>query len=204
MALNWPNRITLLRMLLLAPLAILMVEQARHPEAWKRQAAMAVCAIAATTDGLDGWLARRLQQMTPLGRILDPVADKLFALVTFGLLAAIGVANERDPAAMPMRLPIWVFMTVVGKDVLVTVGYVSMFRGGRRVYPGPRRIGKACTGFQLVTVLLFLIAPGQPVWILQAAGWAASIAGGLAVAAMLDYAVYALRTPRLAAAAQGE
>ncbi|MDO2321574.1 CDP-alcohol phosphatidyltransferase family protein, partial [Escherichia coli] len=77
-----PNLLTLLRVLLI-PFFILLFYQ---PTSWSYLPASAVFALAAATDWLDGYLARRLGQSTPFGAFLDPVADKLMVAVALVLL----------------------------------------------------------------------------------------------------------------------
>ena len=79
---NIPNILTVLRVLLI-PIIILLFYL---PFKWSYLAASAVFAIAAVTDWLDGYLARKLQQSTPFGAFLDPVADKLMVAVALVLL----------------------------------------------------------------------------------------------------------------------
>ncbi|MGH8354948.1 MAG: CDP-alcohol phosphatidyltransferase family protein, partial [Pseudomonas sp.] len=79
---NIPNLLTVLRVLLI-PIFILLFYL---PFAWSYWAASAVFGLAAITDWLDGYLARRLEQSTPFGAFLDPVADKLMVAVALVLL----------------------------------------------------------------------------------------------------------------------
>lgn len=79
---NIPNLLTLLRVLLI-PIFILLFYL---PTSWSYLTASAVFALAAATDWLDGYLARRLGQSTPFGAFLDPVADKLMVAVALVLL----------------------------------------------------------------------------------------------------------------------
>ncbi len=90
---NIPNLLTLLRVLLI-PIFILLFYL---PTSWSYLTASAVFALAAATDWLDGYLARRLGQSTPFGAFLDPVADKL--MVAVALVSAGGRA--RQPVADP-------------------------------------------------------------------------------------------------------
>jgi cardiolipin synthase (CMP-forming) len=78
--------------------------------------------VAGVTDALDGYLARRLQQTTPLGLILDPVADKLFAAVTVVLLT------------MYREFPVWLAAIIIGRD-LVILAAGAMFPGRLSAFP---------------------------------------------------------------------
>jgi len=81
---NIPNLLTVLRVLLI-PVFILLFYL---PFSWSYWAASAVFSVAAATDWLDGYLARRWEQSTPFGAFLDPVADKLMVAVALVLLLA--------------------------------------------------------------------------------------------------------------------
>ncbi len=158
-ALNWPNRISLLRVLGVAPFVVLLLNQDQWPPA--RHVALAVFVGIALSDALDGYLARRLDQATRLGRILDPVADKLLITCSVLLLASAAAAVPQYVGAMTpkLRLPVWVVVAVVGKDLWVVLGFLVLFliTGEARVQP--TRAGKGCTMAQLIMVAGFLIAP---------------------------------------------
>jgi len=180
-ALNWPNRISLLRVLGVAPFVILLLNQANWPGA--RHVAVVVFALVAVSDALDGYLARRMGRMTRLGRILDPLADKVLITCAAFLLAS-------DAGAVPgARLPVWVVVCVVGKDLWVVLGFLVIFLITGQVRIQPTRVGKLCTMFQLAMVGGVLIAPdvnvladGLGTRIAQVLGWAVMIMCGLAVA----------------------
>ena len=90
--LTWPNRISILRLLLVAPLIVLLLNQYRWDFA--RHAALGVFAIMAISDFVDGQLARRLHMQTRLGAILDPLADKVLIMSSVILLSL-------EPTAVP-------------------------------------------------------------------------------------------------------
>ncbi|NLF30233.1 MAG: CDP-alcohol phosphatidyltransferase family protein [Planctomycetes bacterium] len=150
-ALNWPNRISLLRVLGVAPFVMLLLKQEAWPPA--RHVALAVFVGIALSDAADGYLARRLNQSTRLGKILDPLADKLLITCSVFLLAS-------SAAAVPgVKLPGGVVVAVVGKDLWVVLGFLVLFliTGEARVQP--TLAGKLCTMTQLVMVAGVLIAP---------------------------------------------
>ena len=70
-------------------------------------------AFAAATDGLDGFLAKRFGWMSELGKILDPLADKILLVGVFITLAALGV------------VPLWLAATAVARDVIITAGAIT-------------------------------------------------------------------------------
>ena len=86
-----------------------------------------ICAVllvvAGITDGLDGYLARKMNQVSPLGIALDPIADKVFAAVLVVLLIVY-----RD-------FPIWLATAILGRDLLILVGGLFLMRGRKLVLP---------------------------------------------------------------------
>ena len=107
-ALNLPNQLTFLRLILSAILFGFIV--------WDYYlTSMVMFIIAAGTDWLDGYYARKYSQVTTLGRILDPFADKVIICGTFILLAAApGMVN------VPWGLQAWMVVVIVGRELLVT------------------------------------------------------------------------------------
>jgi cardiolipin synthase len=100
-----PNALCILRMLLVVPVAWLLLREDFGNTLW-------LFAIAAATDGLDGFLAKRCGWTSELGKILDPLADKILLVGTYITLAVIGF------------VPMWLAATVVGRDVVITVGAI--------------------------------------------------------------------------------
>jgi len=151
--LNWPNRISLLRLLLVAPFIVLVLNQ-NDPECpWARHAALGVFVEMAVSDFLDGLLARRLNLRTRLGAILDPLADKILIISSVILLAIPQSAVPQIP------VPSWVVVAVVGKDLYVILGFLVVYLVTDRFRVRPSLAGKACTMVQLVMVVVVLAAP---------------------------------------------
>lgn len=130
-----PNALCILRMLLVLPVAWLLVRQDFERTMW-------LFAFAAATDGLDGFLAKRCGWTSELGKILDPLADKILLVGTYITLAAIG------------QVPVWLAVIVVGRDVVITTGAIlyNWIYG----YPNgkPTAISKLNTLCQIVFALL--------------------------------------------------
>lgn len=105
---NLPNRLTALRLLLSVVLFCFIVQGYYFTSLW-------LFIIAASTDWLDGYYARKYGQVTTLGRILDPFADKVIVCGTFILLAAIPAMIETT-----WGLKAWMVVIVVGRELLVT------------------------------------------------------------------------------------
>jgi cardiolipin synthase len=182
-ALSWPNRISLLRLLLIWPFTVLLLNGPQWP--WARHAALAIFVVMAVSDMVDGMLARRLNAKTRLGAILDPLADKALIICSVVLL------SRRSAAADGMGLPNWVVVAVVGKDLWVVIGCLVVFLVTDRLRVQPTRAGKVCTFAQLVMVGYTLMAPdlerlatGLGSWGILLAGWAVAV---LSVAAIISY-----------------
>jgi CDP-diacylglycerol--glycerol-3-phosphate 3-phosphatidyltransferase len=150
-ALNWPNRISLLRILAVPPFVVLLLNQQDWP--WARHAAMALFVAVGLSDALDGFLARHLGQITRLGRLLDPLADKLLITCAVILLAT------RRASSPGSELHNAVVVSVVGKDVLVVIGFFVLFMVTGEVKGHPTLPGKLCTIMQIVLVAGALVAP---------------------------------------------
>ena len=183
---SWPNRITIARILLIAPFVICLLNVRTMPGA--RWAALAIFVVMALSDAFDGFLARRLGQETPLGRFLDPLADKLLITCTVILLALPNTWMGR------VVLPSWVAVIAIGKDLVVLLGFVLIYLSVGKAVIQPRRLGKICTACQLVMVVLVLLSPDRrpdsslgvevPGMLMSGVWWTAS---ALAVASALDY-----------------
>lgn len=138
------NQLTVLRMAFV-PVFILLIVYG-HVD-W----AILVFFLAGITDMLDGLLARKFQQNTLLGTMLDPIADKL-------LLASAFVALSVERPGLEVTIPLWLTITVISRDVLLIVSVLIInLVAGTRIFP-PTILGKATTLFQLVLVLMVLFS----------------------------------------------
>jgi len=127
---NLPNLITLAR-LLCVPLAIWLILEARYGVAFW------VFVAAGISDALDGYIAKRFDQRTPLGALLDPIADK--ALLA-GVYITLGLADQ---------LPHWLVILVVLRDLLIVGGYL-LIQG--TAAPQPLFISKVNTLVQIALI----------------------------------------------------
>jgi len=120
-------------------------------------AAAGIFVVAAATDALDGFLARRYHQQTRLGRILDPIADK-------GLVATAILTILLGP--WPNAFPVWFGVTVLGRDSLMAIGFFLLSSSIRGVTVHASPLGKVATVFQIATILwvLFGIRSISPVY----------------------------------------
>lgn len=120
--------------------------------------------VAGVTDMLDGLLARRFDQSSQLGTILDPIADKLLLVTSFIVLSLPSISpSQIVPRHLPV--PFWVTAAVISRDVFILVGaaainVVTGFRNFR-----PSWFGKINTTVQVLAIVLILLAASIPSWI---------------------------------------
>jgi CDP-diacylglycerol--glycerol-3-phosphate 3-phosphatidyltransferase len=161
---NWnlPNAITIVR-IVLAPIFFWMLLADGGDDGWLRWAAAALFIIAIATDGIDGHIARSRGLVTDLGKILDPIADKL---LTSGALVCLSILGE---------LPWWITVIIVVREVGITVWRLVELRRGN-VVPASSG-GKLKTVVQSVAISLFLVPLDSVVgsWIVWV-NWAAMAA----------------------------
>jgi len=189
MKLTWANRITILRILLIVPFVIFMLKinspnLAETVRNLFRYAAVAAFFVMAVSDGLDGWLARLNGQTTKLGAFLDPTADKL--LMTCACL----LLTSQRAGVHGFLLPSTVVVLIIGKDVLLSIGFLIVFLMTGKVRITPVFVGKLATTLQLSMVAGVLIAPEVSrfiagwIWFLRLLWWSAAVT---AVITMLIY-----------------
>jgi CDP-diacylglycerol--glycerol-3-phosphate 3-phosphatidyltransferase/cardiolipin synthase len=137
-----PNILTLLRIILIPVLVLVFYS----PLEWSYQISAAIFGLAALTDWLDGYLARRLQQLSVFGAFLDPVADKLMVTVALVLL----VQDNPSPLfAVPAAV-------IVGREIAISALREWMSEIGERTKVAVSIIGKIKTTIQMVAILLLL------------------------------------------------
>ncbi len=139
-----PNFITLVRLAAL-PFFLVCISDGRFG------IALAIFVAAGLSDGVDGFLARRLDMKSALGAYLDPIADKLLLMSSYLFLAI-----PSYPARV--RVPVWLAVMVVSRDfLLVIVGLLLILTSGKKRFP-PSWAGKVTTVTQILTVLFVLCA----------------------------------------------
>jgi CDP-diacylglycerol--glycerol-3-phosphate 3-phosphatidyltransferase len=152
---NAPNILTLLRIVLI-PLFI-FAYHLPHPLAHKL--ATGIFILAAVTDWLDGYLARRLEQHSPFGAFLDPVADKLMIAAALILLVA-------DPQVLSLvldaRLFAFVILVILGREIAVSALREWMAGLGKRSHVAVSVIGKIKTTAQMLAIPFLLWQ--APLW----------------------------------------
>ena len=148
-----PNMLTVFRMVLIPVFVTLLFYQ-------RFILALAVFVVAGLTDGLDGLLARRFQQQSQLGTVLDPIADKLMMVTAFIVLSMRSIFPQPVPSHLP--IPFWVTIAVISRDVFIVVGAAAInimtgFRGFR-----PSWLGKANTTVQIIAIAIIMFAASVP------------------------------------------
>lgn len=132
-----PNLICLLRMVLVWPVAAAL-------HAGEYRAALALFALAAISDGLDGYLAKRFNWTSDLGKVLDPLADKLLLVTVFVECAWLGLT------------PWWLTAAVVARDVLIGLGALTYRLWFGPLHGHPTILSKINTAAQLLYVMLLI------------------------------------------------
>ena len=151
---SWPNRITVLRLLLVTPFILLLVNAASNPA--YRYGAMALVAIMGVLDAADGIVARRLGAVSRIGSVLDPLADYTLMISALVTMSIPGILSS-DPAVPP--LPLWVSVTLVSRDVFMLFGASIIFLLAGVFQGLPSATGKAATVMQFVMVVVMCIEP---------------------------------------------
>ena len=131
-----PNLVTLVR-IALVPLALVLL--AGGHRGW----ALASMAVMFVSDGLDGYLARRLGRVTELGKILDPAADKIAVVAVLLFLVARG------------EFPLWALLLIVARDVAIVVGGVAITKRSKTVPPA-LLAGKIAVVVLALVVIVFV------------------------------------------------
>jgi len=142
--LNAPNVLTVLRILMIPVIVVALLEETAEGDV----IAAALFALAALTDGLDGYIARRHRQETTFGKLMDPLADKL--LVTAALVSLVSLD----------RIAAWVAMVIIAREFAVTgLRSVAAERG---VVISASWLGKAKTGLQVAAIFGLIAFDDSP------------------------------------------
>ena len=189
MKLSLASRITIFRILLIAPFVSFMLKTndpvlSHGAQNAMRYISIFIFLIMAASDAIDGYLARVKKQITKLGAFLDPVADKL--LMT---CACLLLASERGHV-QNFLLPPTVVVLIIGKDLFLLIGFTIVYYITSKIHIAPVFIGKLATALQLSMVAGILIGPEVSrvlpgwIWFLRVLWWSAA---GTAILATLIY-----------------
>jgi|WetSurMetagenome_2_1015567.scaffolds.fasta_scaffold183585_2 cardiolipin synthase (CMP-forming) len=134
---NLPNLLSLFR-LVLTLFFILLAAKGQF------RLALLLFVLQAVSDMLDGFLARTMGAKTNLGSYLDPLADKVMLASSYIVLCLKSI------------LPIWLVILVLARDLVITLGFLVLFKRGLKANPVPSLISKMTTVFQMLTVVYVL------------------------------------------------
>ena len=171
---NLANSISIFRLILI-PVFIGLIVSYEPGQEWVRYLAFAVFFTAAVSDFVDGYVARRFNQSTKLGAVLDPLADKLLINLSFVFLA-VTPNFETD-------VPRWIPVIILSRDIIIAVGsyLLNKYRGPLR--PRPRFLGKAATIAHSVGVAWIVLNLPYGFQILM-------VMVAISVASLVDYLFY--------------
>ena len=180
--LNLPNAITVVR-ILLAPVFIWMLLADGGADGALRWAAGILFIVAIATDGIDGAIARRQGLVTDLGKLLDPIADKI---LTGGALVALSILGE---------LPWWVTLLVLVREIGITVHrmIVATDHVVAAAWMGKLKTVAQAVAISLALLPLYLVV-GE--WVFWLNGILMTAAVLLTVASGIDYVITAVRAAR--------
>lgn len=165
---NVPNSLTLLRIFLVPVFVVVLVLNIPHGDLL----AAIIFVAAALTDSLDGYLARKYKQITKLGIILDPIADKL--LITAALICLVELG----------RLPGWIAIVILGREFAVSG--LRSFKAEEGIIIPASKLGKFKTISQITAVIIIILENVIPP--LHIVGiWAIYIALAITVISGIDY-----------------
>jgi len=149
------NKITVVRILMIPAFVTMAIYygqsiQRHDPLEWQRFTAIAIFLIAAVSDGLDGYIARRYKQRSALGAILDPIADK--GLLLSGIIT-LSISNWSEVGPDYGRFPVWFPVLVITRDAVILVGAVILhYFIGNKMRIKPSWTGKVATVCQMCAV----------------------------------------------------
>jgi CDP-diacylglycerol---glycerol-3-phosphate 3-phosphatidyltransferase len=146
---NLPNALTLVRMFLVPLLVVVLLTEFEGQHVLgvpKEVVGAAIFAIASVTDWLDGYLARRRRQVTWLGQMLDPIADKLLTSAAFISLVQLDLA------------PAWMVALIIGREFAVTALRSLAYTKGITIPASP--LGKIKMASQVATILMLILGWG--------------------------------------------
>src|SRR5437868_10821744 len=148
------NKITVVRILMIPVFVTMAIYygqsiQRGAPLEWQRFTAIVIFLVAAASDGLDGYIARRYRQRSTLGAILDPIADKgllLSAIIT------LSISNWSDFGAQYGQFPTWFPVLVISRDAVILIGSAVLHVLNGKVRVQPSWTGKVATFLQMTAI----------------------------------------------------
>jgi CDP-diacylglycerol--glycerol-3-phosphate 3-phosphatidyltransferase len=161
-----PNKITIARICLIPVFVMMALYYGRSvahgaPQEWMRWSALAIFVLAAASDGVDGYIARRYNQMSRLGVILDPIADK--GLLLAGIVT-LSISNWQ------YEFPVWFPVLIISRDIIIVGGAVVLHFLNGSVKVRPSWAGKTATVAQMVAIGAVMLLTSHP-WKTEIAGF---------------------------------
>ena len=144
------NKVTIGRVFLIPFFIVLVLYYVKNGNEIFRTFAIVSFALCAVSDAIDGYIARRYNQHSELGAILDPLADKLLLVSGIILLCV-------DNGPILPRLPLWLAGVILSRDVLILIGMIVIHIVCGKVKVRPRWLGKVATVLQMATVIWALL-----------------------------------------------
>jgi CDP-diacylglycerol--glycerol-3-phosphate 3-phosphatidyltransferase len=145
--LNVPNFLTVLRILLVPVIVVALLAETPNGDTL----AAVVFAVAAFTDGLDGYIARSRGSVTTFGKLMDPIADKLLIIAPLVLLVSVD------------RIAAWVAMVIIAREFAVTALRMVAAERGVVIAAGP--LGKLKTILQVAAIFALIAVQSSPAWV---------------------------------------
>lgn len=174
--LNWANRVTLARIVLIPVVVVVLL--ARLPN-WGPWWAAILFTLLAATDAVDGYLARSRNEITNFGKLLDPLADKL--LVTAALVSLVELGS----------LPAWAAIIIISREFIVTGLRMVAVAEGQVIAAGS--FGKLKTVLQIIAVVMFIVKDSAPLaWLGSSIVSAFNVLSWIVMGAALVATVYSM------------
>lgn len=148
------NKITIVRILLIPAFVTMALYygqsiESGDPQEWQRFAAILIFLVAAVSDGLDGYVARRYNQRSSLGVILDPIADK--GLLLSGIIT-LSISSWSQIAPQYGKFPVWFPVLVITRDTVILVGSAVLHLLNGKVTVRTSWTGKVATVLQMAAI----------------------------------------------------
>jgi CDP-diacylglycerol--glycerol-3-phosphate 3-phosphatidyltransferase len=181
--LNLPNALTLSRIFLTPLFVVVLLTRTQGKEIY----GAIIFVIAALTDFFDGYFARRRNQVTAIGKLLDPIADKLLVTSAF-----ISLVELKDPFGYSLA-PAWMVVIIVGREFVVS-GIRSIAATEGHVMPA-NWYGKSKMVIQILTIVVLIVADAYREPWLRFGRFLLWITMGVSLISAVSYLITFLRLP---------
>ncbi len=142
------NKITIVRILMIPVFVMMAIYYGRDKAQWQYWTAIAIFVLAAASDGVDGYIARRYNQRSRLGVILDPIADK--GLLLAGIIT-LSLSNWK------YEFPVWFPVLVIARDAIIVSGAIALQFLNGTVRVRPSLVGKCATFLQMLALAVIML-----------------------------------------------